>query len=563
MRRRALRAPALLLALLLLAGCRVPEPETPDVPDEPDVVDTADVPDAPETPDVPDEPDTQPDETPTAPDTPAQTAGGVTVHTDYSGYTPFSAPEALYTRLTDERIADLAPSDDYGALHPFAGTLLYSGDGWLSGAYYGLYDDAGRIVADPTYTSIEQLQDYRAGGFCDLPFWLLGRCAEAEVIEEDGWSYVDGKTVYAVASLDGSFVTPCVYAYVRAIGENVLCRESWDSDTFTIYAPDGTVLMTEQALAGYDLVYNEVCDGGEGRILVECADGWWFLAMDGTRLLGPYEEAEAFYDGCARVAIQDPDFSDIGWRHGAIDAAGNWVVEPEWMDVTTACDLGIIVRNSDSHVCALYGRDGTELFRVTGDYMTRTDYGFCVNHWSGNAQSFLDEAGQELYRTWAGAWSVVDDSGWLVRERADGLELYHVVTGESASFADALHIMPLYRDYMTGQQSELAYYVLSTDGGTVLLDASLREVLALGAQSCYAAADLWTGEEYLVAWDYDNGRVTIRDGALNVLLTLDASRLTTRIVNGIVQTTGTWAETGTALDGRTAFCYPLLGSMDD
>lgn len=62
---------ALLLALLLLAGCRVPaadEPEMPDVPDEPDVVDTVDVPDEPEMPDVPAEPDAQPDETPDEPD---------------------------------------------------------------------------------------------------------------------------------------------------------------------------------------------------------------------------------------------------------------------------------------------------------------------------------------------------------------------------------------------------------------------------------------------------------------------------------------------------------------
>ena len=175
MSKTLLRALALLLVLGLLAGCAVttrrPSGRTDGAltheKDDP-------APDKPDGDDPESRPNRAPDK-PESPETPTVTAGGVAVHTDYSAYTPYAAPEPVYTRLTPEHIADLKASDDYGAIYPFMGERLYSPSGWGNGGYFGFFDDSGRIVADPTYSSVIQMCSYTGRSMEYKPYWLLSR----------------------------------------------------------------------------------------------------------------------------------------------------------------------------------------------------------------------------------------------------------------------------------------------------------------------------------------------------------------------------------------------------
>jgi hypothetical protein len=131
-----------LLAVLMLTGCAVSIQQPTEQSRTPEKLEMQQPTQSEET-----------DEAAQPADTPLPS--GVTVRTDYSNYTPYTAPAEQFTRLSAERIDDLAPRDDYGTLYPFAGSLLYSyyaesGYESLNGELYGLFDEQGRIVADPT-----------------------------------------------------------------------------------------------------------------------------------------------------------------------------------------------------------------------------------------------------------------------------------------------------------------------------------------------------------------------------------------------------------------------------
>ena len=174
----------LLTAALLLGGCALtdtPEPSETEAP-------------------------TQSTEAPTEPHY-ATTAGGITVKSDYSAYTARVAPEAKYTRLSEGPLPELLPSEDYGAIYPYIGSELYSTEYDFSAGYlYGMVDENGRILTDPVYTNAALLSDY--GVYRSSPFWLLERVGEVYTNE---YGYETADRFYALASLDGSFVTDCIY----------------------------------------------------------------------------------------------------------------------------------------------------------------------------------------------------------------------------------------------------------------------------------------------------------------------------------------------------------------
>ncbi len=333
------------LLALLLCACGAPKmsapadssPEQAGLPAAPEIPET---PDRPEQPDAPAEPeisgsDPEPALEPLPPES-GTTAGGVTVHTDYSHYTPYEAPQSVGGRLTEEWIPDLMPSDNYGMLYPFAGSLLYSnyyygyGYAGLAGAMYGLFDESGRVVADPTYTEIEQLVCYDYSSFTTtwtrLPMLRLARSGEVTRVEYDDWSYLDGGNVYALATLDGSFVTDCVYGFVKGLKCGVLAMESYNEPSFTLYGLDGSVLLTERDLSFAERVreygYGSMLYG-DGLLTIGLDDGFYYMDLTGSLKLGPYQSAEPFSDGRAVVSLEEG-------RYGVIDTEGNFVLEPNY-----------------------------------------------------------------------------------------------------------------------------------------------------------------------------------------------------------------------------------------
>ena len=545
-----LRVLALLLAAAMLAGCSVRCPTGPDT-----AGDTVD-----KTPSgTPDETPDEPDETPAPPETPTVTAGGVAVRTDYSNYTPYQSPEAVYTRLTPEHISDLKAGDDYGAIYPFTGALLYDKDGWRDGEYYGFFDENGRIVADPTYTSVRRLEDYTDSGSHFLPFWVLGRSGDVTIHDEGDYPYVDGSEVYAVASLDGSFVTDCIYGYVMALGENILCAESWSSDTFTIFSPDGDVLLTEKDVDFADRVpeYGWSLRGGENdRILVSLTDGVYFMSYDGELVLGPYNNANVFSGGLAAVSAD-------GTYYGVIDADGHTFLPDRFTSVTTDCARGVIACDSDNHRAALYSRTGELIFETDGDYMTEAPYGFTVRLWDSGETFMVDESGRELFAITDGAWSEMNGTPWVVDELADGLIAKNFLSGEQVTLEGITTLSPLYTDIMTGMPSGLPFIAAYNynNGGwpAYLMDEDLNILLEVGDGSQISSLrDDLTGTEYVLV--QTGGRYTIYDSALNELAQTTSSPT---VLGGLIVTTDGRATTFRAPGGPVRFCYPLTTSLDD
>ncbi len=544
-----LRLLALLLAAALLAGCSVSCPTGPD----PDAAgDPASDPAPADTPD-------EPDDTPEMPETPTVTAGGVTVRTDYSNYEPHTAPEAVYTRLTPEHIPDLKAGDDYGTIYPFTGALLYAKDGWRDGEYYGFFDESGRIIADPTYTSVRRLESYTESGSHAMPFWVLGRSGSVTIHDDGDYPYIEGREVYAVASLDGSFVTDCIYGYVMALGENIVCAESWSSGTFTVFSPDGDVLLTEQDLDFADRMpeYGWSLRGGENdRILVSLADGDYFMNYDGELVLGPYNNAYGFSGGLAAVSAD-------GTYYGVIDRDGHTFLPDRFTSITTDCARGVIACDSENHRAALYSRTGELVFEHDGDYMTETTYGFCIRLWDDGKTFMVDPDGGELFTPISSAWSEMYGTAWAVAQTADGLVAQNALTSNRVTLKGLTTLSPLYTDVMTGMPSSLPFIIgynyNESDVPTYLMDEDLNVLMEVenGGQ-VYALKDDLMGVEYVLI--QDGGRYTVYDSGLNEL-----AQATTNptVLGGLVFTTDGYATTARAFDGTVRFRYPLTTSLDD
>lgn len=267
------------------------------------------------------------------------TAGGVVVYTDPSAYRPYSGPEAKYTRLREGPLDHFEPSDDYGAVYPYAASRRFtSGEGgysWEAGSNYGLVDASGRILTDGIYTGVSPLTDYdyEYGHNTYLPYWVLTVVESAEVVTETyeggSYSWIDGETRSGLISMDGSFMLPLEYRGIAALGEGFLCSRDWDGVSYEVYDGSGQLLFT-----GADLVRDTgypsatVSDGGEGLWLIEfygedVDSQSWFCDARGERVLGPFAEAGAFSEGLACVTLD-------GERYGYIDVSGAWALEPRF-----------------------------------------------------------------------------------------------------------------------------------------------------------------------------------------------------------------------------------------
>ena len=559
MSKTLLRALALLLVLGLLAGCAVTTRRPSGRTDGALTHDEDDP--APAKPNG-DDPEARPNrapDKPESPETPTVTAGGVAVHTDYSAYTPYAAPEPVYTRLTPEHIADLKASDDYGAIYPFMGELLYSPSGWGNGGYFGFFDDSGRIVADPTYSSVIQLCSYTGRGMEYKPYWLLSRTCNVRTVQDGEYSYLDSDEFYAVASLDGSFVTDCIYRYVTTVGDNVLCMPDWRGTAFTLYAPDGSVLLTDQDISFADRIPEygwSFSDGGDGRIIVDLTDGYYYMDLSGELLLGPFAYADAFYHGLAAVSYDT-------YYYGVIALDGSTVLLPVYTSVRTDDERGILTSDNENHLCRLYSRTGELRFEVPGDYIDAEEFGFSVTDWDDDSTSYLDESGGLLLKTTFDEWSLLYRTPWLVRQDKGDLVVRSLSTGREGVIKNASTLSPLYYDLMAGLHSSLPYLCVynydKPDVPVRLLDEQLRELLTVDSDGYFGSlADTLTGEAYL--FSVTGGRYTVYDSALHMLAENVPSP---QILGGLLITTDERATTARTLDGTVRFCYPLVTSLDD
>ncbi|MGN1002921.1 MAG: WG repeat-containing protein [Oscillospiraceae bacterium] len=475
--------------------------------------------------------------------TPAPTAGASwQVQTDYSHYTPYEAPTAQYTRLREEWIGALEPSDGYGMLYPFLGTRLHSesnGRIYEEGALYGLFDENGRIVVDPVYSEIRFLSYYDsyAGESVQVPMLLLGR-GDSE------------KMVYAIASPDGSFVTDCCYGYVRTTAFGVLCAESFESEEFVLYGFDGRVLLTEKELklGESKLLWgaSSLSGGDSDLLLAELDSGCCYVNLNGRLVGGPYEYGDIFSGGYANVQERS--------KWGVIDTSGNWVVPAAYRSVRRGHD-GAFVAQGDGFT--VFDPSGRELFRLPGNYLSVTDYGYNVD-----GTCYLKDGSLAAF---SGQDWLDSDGPILHRSTADGnLELMNWRSGQTLTLEGEYYVSAVWVNWVMGPVSSLEYVYCYTLPGQeavpCLVSWDLERIfplensaeLAMGGVS--ALCDEVTGEEYLVAYDPAGGR-TIYTAELEELLTSSQS---VRVYNGRFLIIGDQCFTCTDLEGNVLFRYSLI-----
>lgn len=427
--------------------------------------------------------------TPTPTPTPAPTPEPVVefqVQTNYSQYTPYEKEtvEPLYTRLSQDWIADLA-SGSYGCLYPFAGTKMYGQYGG-SGYLYGLFDQHGRIVADPSYTVVEVMgsYDWENHESSYIPMLRLGRS--------------DGENmVYAAASLDGSFVTECKYRVVAALDRAILCAENRGSGEFVVYDFEGNILFTnedinigEMHLAGG--AYS-ISGGGEGIYTVELSSSeggnikYYYMNSGFELFAGPYDMAYDFRDGCALVMN--------GQRWGVIDTSGEWLIGAEYDSISRGHEGQFLAKKGGKSF--VFDRAGSELFMVYERALYKAEYGYYGDsgkRWLSSGMLIAIE-GED--------WQDAEGHPPVIFRTLDNgtTELLNVLSGRKMVLEGNYLVRPLYIDYMNVIIGSAAYvHVIdfSAPEKQMLISWNLKETIPVNTEmgAVFVRVDPVTGREY-------------------------------------------------------------------
>ena len=348
------------------------------------------------------------------------TAGGVHVHTDWSGYKPYEPQKAVYSRLREEPLLAFAPSEDYGAVFPYAASILFSsgdgGYGWRQGELYGLTDRTGRILTDGIYNSIRPLTsyDYSALDYREThyPYWIVRSSANGVIHEEEegeySWSWAEADIRYGLVSADGSFALPCAYYSIQATAGGLLClgENGWLKPDFEFYDFEGRLLFRGEELLPDD-TDSWSLDWGEGLYCV----GWeksekseyWFCDADGKRVLGIYRGASVFREGLACVSVD-------GTNYGYIDKSGAWVIDPVFRGSGYGFRDGLTMQYTWNGTVVMMDHSGNYVLELPDSlYINRTPYGFEVNDWNNGKFYYYDNSGALILEEEGSGWNDLDE----------------------------------------------------------------------------------------------------------------------------------------------------------
>lgn len=460
-----------------------------------------------------------------------QTLGsGVTVRADYSNYRPVGALTAQYTRISDEWLEDLQPVGDCEMIYPFAGGATYTA--WdqtesFNSFFYGIADNKGRILADPVYESVYPLYDNRGsydGLGNALPLWLLRKNGEVEKVpyEYDGQTYYYNRSSFrlAVASLDGSFVTPCKYTSVLGFSDAFIGL--WQDDDLTAHFElvgfDGTLLLSSADLQtdksiSYDSYYYAYADGlltvpflRDGEVPQETTADWdeslspscdvYFVDLNGNPVLGPYDTATEFSEGYAFVGKDDDSwFIDRSGNHafGTTYSYDAWGIR--FFNGT------VVVRTKDGRD-QLLDRDGNVVMEAESLWRSGNDR---ILKREGEESTLCDLAGNVLCELGTDWWPLNGSEAMLTKWGTDTYEIKTIDGSAGCTVEDATTIYPGNGLTLPDGQ-EVAFFAICRSGydfatdtvgpvKTVAYDANCRELRTFDG-ALIVTTDAFSGEAH-------------------------------------------------------------------
>lgn len=524
-------------------------------------------------------PETGP-ETTAAPDTGTQpqsvTPGGFRVYTDSSRYTPYQAPQALYTRPENVDLSDFHPENAHGAVYPYTASLLYSsspeGYSYESGGSYGFVDSTGTIVTDGTYRSIEPLREYdymyNALAY-QLPLWVVKRIKNVKVAgEEDGHEYIEGDMYCGVVAMDGSFSIPCDYRSIQAMDGRFVCFRDWDTREFSIFDLTGKLLLSSSQLNdgsrfdGWDINY------GDGLYLVGyCSYGqgsesrYYYLNEAGERVLGPYSDASPFSEGLAAVS------TDGGNTYGYIDKSGSWVIGANYKNAG---------RFVNGRTDATLPDDTVVLMDQNGNWLFESQFGWLNTAPCGYAHRYQDETGTthsdfydrdgNLLAPYSDDWECLSENVVYLSEN-DGV-LLSALDG-SVPDLRVPSVSWVHRGAAVVEgQFMMGFIGYDYQGDReILISEDLTSVYEIPKESTPALPDMngiiarfdeVTGEPWYLIYDGRKLLVYGEDGTLACAVDgYDA-----RIINRAIHRDTALASTYQSFDGELLFSYPFPDSGD-
>lgn len=288
------------------------------------------------------------------------------VQMDLSKLEKFTPVEELYTRLSEERVEELAPGD-YGLLRPFVGSraafdmTIYGGSGIYNGNM-GLIDENGAIVVDPVYTDVTLLTDwYNKDG---PKLYRLSKEVEAE--EWQGHTQIHG-----FCTLDGSVVEPCIYESVQYSNGYILAFNRSRDGLFKIFDSKGNLILDsanwkERYPVYSDMGYSSV-EVSENLLFLNVTDDTADYGMDGWLCDWEGNVISKDYDfvtlsGEAPYACGMWDDGEDGYldEYGNLLSTGYVSVSPYYFG------QALVTRDGQRQVI---DKEGNVLWNAPGDYV--------------------------------------------------------------------------------------------------------------------------------------------------------------------------------------------------
>ena len=489
------------------------------------------------------------------------------------------AQGTLYTRKSEDTIPNLTASDDYGAIYPFIGSVLYSseesGYSGVSGYLYGMMDGMGCIIADPTYASVKYASayDYNSDSYVYAPYWLLGRCEKNPNSEYDDDRYL---WRYTIASVDGSYVSAQDYGYYQVGPFGLMLADAYGADSFIILGEGGKVIFDSDQMPWKDRICEETVGSisySEDLFIICLSDGYYYMDLQGNLVLGPYGYAEGFHQGRAAASASAEE------RCGVIDSEGRWIIASGTYDSIGdfgACGLAsAYLWDEDAMTVELIDLEGHVLKSLSGEYsLTVQDNGYEIDNYDESKETaeIYDAEGNLLKTLDIGTETTVYDTNLIYSQNGDQMTVKNLLTGAELTLDDAENL-GIYGVFKAGSEEmdtdnrllQISNY--ASDYYTDVYDPNTLEKLLDHSQFVSLGEDPFTGQCWLYRTVADNKvevyKVTFDGAASLEQLCSRSFRDTPAIYNQLMMVTDDQSCTWMDLQGNVIFKYSLLQSYDD